>query len=60
MGVLKYPAGGVLDPSDRVWLDEFSSAASWDTTDSTNNLLYVQEQTTGAPNNRIIALPGGV
>ena len=59
-GSLQIPGGGVLlDPDNRCWLGEFSTVASWGTIDATNNILYVQEQTTGAPNNRAIALPTG-
>jgi hypothetical protein len=59
-GGLEIPGGGVLfDPNERVWLGEFSAVASWETLDSANNLFYVQEQTIGAPNNRVIALSPG-
>ena len=43
-GSIEIPAGGLLlDPTDRCWLAEFSAVSSWDTVDSTNRILYVQE-----------------
>ncbi len=52
-GSIEIPGGGVLlDPQDRCWLAEFSTVASWDTIDATNNILYVQES---ANNLRAIA-----
>ena len=43
-GSIEIPGGGLLlDPSDRCWLAEFSTVASWDAIDSTHNILYVHE-----------------
>ena len=59
-GSIQIPGGGVqFDPSNKCWLGEFSTVASWDTIDAANNILYVQELSTGAPNNRAIALTTG-
>ena len=44
-GSLQIPGGGVLlDPSNRCWLGEFSTVASWDTVDYSNGNLYILER----------------
>ena len=60
-GSIEIPGGGLLlDPSDRCWLCEFSTVASWDTIDATNNAVYVIEQLPGGDNNhRAILLSEG-
>ena len=56
-GSIEIPAGGLLlDPTDRCWLAAFSTVSSWDTIDSTNRILYLQEH---AANLREIALSPG-
>ena len=43
-GSIEIPGGGLLlDPSDRCWLAEFSTVASWDTIDESNDTLFVIE-----------------
>ena len=43
-GSLEIPGGGLeCDPTDRVWLSEFSTAASWHTIDESNQIPYVIE-----------------
>jgi hypothetical protein len=43
-GSIEIPGGGLLlQPTNRCWLAEFSTVASWGTIDSTNNILYVVE-----------------
>ena len=43
-GSLEIPGGGIeCDPADRIWLSEFSTAASWHTIDESNQILYVIE-----------------
>ncbi len=59
-GSLQIPSGRLLlDPSDKHCLGEFTTVASWDTIDATNDILYVTEQTSGANSNRAIALTTG-
>ena len=57
------PGGGIeCDPTDRVWLSEFSTVASWHTIDDTNRFMYVIEQTTpgvAAWNKLVIGLSPG-
>ena len=61
-GSVEIPGGGLLlDPSDRRWLGEVSTVASWDTIDATNNALCVIEQLAGGVNNhRAILLSKGL
>ena len=43
-GSIQIPGGGIqLDPSNRVWLAEFSTVASWDTIDNSNNSFFMVE-----------------
>jgi hypothetical protein len=62
-GSFEIPGGGIeCDPTDRVWLSEFSTVASWHTIDDTNRFMYVIEQTTpgvAAWNKRVIGLSTG-
>ncbi len=45
-GSIEIPGGGIeCDPTDRVWLSEFSTVASWHTVDDTNQFMYVIEKT---------------
>ena len=44
-GSIQIPGGGILlDPSNRCWLGEFSTVASWNTIDESNGNLYILEQ----------------
>lgn len=62
-GSFEIPGGGIeCDPTDRVWLSEFSTVASWVTIDTTNQNLYVIEQTVPGEavwNKRIVVLTPG-
>ena len=59
-GSLQIPGGGlVLDRSNRVWLGEFSTVASWDTIDSTNNKMYIIERLNGVAIPRIVEITQG-
>ena len=49
----------MLDRSNRVWLGEFSTVASWDTIDSTNNKMYMIEQLNGVALPRIVEITQG-
>jgi hypothetical protein len=50
------PGGLDLKPSTRCWLSEFTCVATWDTIDTSNNILYLIE---GAVP-RAIYIPSGV
>ena len=44
-GSIQIPRGGVLlDQSNRCWLGEFSTVASWNTIDESNGNMYILEQ----------------
>ena len=44
-GPIQIPGGGILlDPSNRCWLGEFSTVASWNTIDESNGNMYILEQ----------------
>jgi hypothetical protein len=59
-GSIQIPGGGIqLDPSNRVWLAEFSTVASWDTIDNSNNSFFMVEKLGGAVQNRIVTVPNG-
>ena len=61
-GSLEIPGGFECDPSDRVWLSEFSTVASWHTVDDTNQFMYVIEQTVPGEavwNRRLVVLSPG-
>ena len=49
----------MLDRSNRVWLGEFSTIASWDTIDNANNLMYIIEQLDGVLSPRIVQVTTG-
>ena len=50
-------AGIVLNPDSRMWFSEFTSTASWDTIDGTNNKLAVSDG--AGPARRVITIPSG-
>jgi hypothetical protein len=59
-GSIQIPGGGIqLDPSNRVWLAEFSTVASWDTIDNSNTSFFMVEKLGGAVQNRIVTVPNG-
>ncbi len=59
-GSFEIPGGGIeCDPTDRVWLSEFSTVASWHSVDMTNQVLYVIEQTTTSWNMRVVPVSTG-
>ena len=61
-GSIEIPGGVLLEPTNRVWLGEFSCVSSWDTIDSTNNRLYVEERVPAVPAvyRRVVIIPSGV
>ena len=59
-GSIQIPGGGIqLDPSNRVWVAEFSTVASWETIDDSNNSFFTVEKLGGAVQNRIVTVPNG-
>ena len=60
-GSLEIPGGGLeCDPSDRLWVTEFSTVSSWWTIDYTNDILYIIEEiTVGVRNKRQVILTHG-
>jgi hypothetical protein len=59
-GSIQIPGGGFeCSPEDRVWLNEFSTVASWFTLDATNSFLFVIESISTPYNFRAIQLAHG-
>ena len=61
-GSIEIPGGLLLEPTNKCCLGEFSCVSSWDTIDSTNNRLYVEEKLPPlfAIYKRIVLIPSGV
>ena len=58
-GSIQLPRDIQLDPSTRVWLAEFSTVASWDTIDDSNNSIFITERVNGVDRDRIVTIPNG-
>ena len=58
-GSIQLPCDIQLDPSTRVLLAEFSTVASWDTIDDSNNSFYMVERVNDTDLPRIVAIPNG-
>ena len=58
-GSIQIPGDIQLDPSTRVWVSEFSTVASWDTIDDSNNSFFMIEKAGTSEVARIVTLPNG-